>query len=201
MKLFSMQLNEVTAGLATRLPPSDTRQRWDLRALEEGRFKQVRLPAVAVPYTPNHCLLLSSGVQGVHAQAAAGQEVFKARETARVAAYCAKTGTESLPPRWFELRAPDSLERPFGEGLRFRRATLHPQNLGSLMNGTAQRRRQGHMAHGMHAISGALWRGSGTRAATGSRAQQGGGRALRTSLRRQPKGNLSCTPPQGCNSC
>jgi hypothetical protein len=41
LKLFSMQLNEVTPGLEARLPPSDTRRRGDLRALEQGRFKEV----------------------------------------------------------------------------------------------------------------------------------------------------------------
>ena len=41
LNLFSIQLGEMTGGLAARLPPSDTRWRWDLRALEEGRFAEV----------------------------------------------------------------------------------------------------------------------------------------------------------------
>ena len=53
-------------------------------------------------------------------QAATGKEVLDARWRKREAEHCARTGADSLPPRWFELRAPDSLQRPHGEGLRYR---------------------------------------------------------------------------------
>ena len=36
-----MQLNELTQGQRGRLPPTDSRLRLDIRALEEGRFAQV----------------------------------------------------------------------------------------------------------------------------------------------------------------
>ena len=51
-----MQLNELTQGQRGRLPPTDSRLRPDIRALEEGRFAQVTLlgadgtwPAQTVP--------------------------------------------------------------------------------------------------------------------------------------------------------
>ena len=43
LNLFSMQLNELTAGLESKLPPTDTRWRQDLRAIETGDYAQVRL--------------------------------------------------------------------------------------------------------------------------------------------------------------
>ena len=35
LNLFSMQLNEMTPGLEAKLPPTDTRWRKDLRAIEK----------------------------------------------------------------------------------------------------------------------------------------------------------------------
>ena len=42
LNLFSMQLNEMTPGLESKLPPNDTRWRQDLRAIEKGDYAQVR---------------------------------------------------------------------------------------------------------------------------------------------------------------
>ena len=41
MPLFSLQLNEMTPGLEAKLPPTDVRRRWDLRALEQGDYAKV----------------------------------------------------------------------------------------------------------------------------------------------------------------
>ncbi|CAL5227336.1 g10279 [Coccomyxa viridis] len=38
LNVFSMQLNEMTPGLQAKLPPTDTRRRRDLRALEKGDY-------------------------------------------------------------------------------------------------------------------------------------------------------------------
>ncbi len=38
---FSLRLNEMTPGLEGRLPPTDARRRWDLKALEEGNYNEV----------------------------------------------------------------------------------------------------------------------------------------------------------------
>ena len=62
--------------------------------------------------------------QNVSPQAAAAKEVLDARWRGGEAEHCAKTGAQSLPPRWFVLRSPDGLQRPHGEGLRFRHARL-----------------------------------------------------------------------------
>ena len=40
LNVFSMQLNEMTPGLEARLPPTDTRWRRDLRALETGNYAE-----------------------------------------------------------------------------------------------------------------------------------------------------------------
>ncbi|KAK9916372.1 hypothetical protein WJX75_001966 [Coccomyxa subellipsoidea] len=38
LPLFSLRLNEMTPGLEVKLPPTDVRRRWDLRALEQGDY-------------------------------------------------------------------------------------------------------------------------------------------------------------------
>lgn len=40
LNVFSMQLNEMVPGLEAQLPPTDTRRRRDLRALEKGDYAQ-----------------------------------------------------------------------------------------------------------------------------------------------------------------
>ena len=40
LNVRSMQLNEMTPGLEARLPPTDTRWRRDLRALETGDYAE-----------------------------------------------------------------------------------------------------------------------------------------------------------------
>ncbi|EIE26339.1 hypothetical protein COCSUDRAFT_58876 [Coccomyxa subellipsoidea C-169] len=92
MPLFSLQLNEMTPGLEAKLPPTDVRRRWDLRALEQGDY----------------------------AKAAAGKDILEARWRAREREHCQKTGDTSLPPRWFELREADGLSRQQGSSPRFR---------------------------------------------------------------------------------
>lgn len=42
LNLFSMQLNEMTPGLESKLPPNDVRWRQDLRAIEKGDYAQAR---------------------------------------------------------------------------------------------------------------------------------------------------------------
>lgn len=42
MPVFSVRLNEMTPGLEAKLPPTDVRSRWDLRALEQGKYQEVR---------------------------------------------------------------------------------------------------------------------------------------------------------------
>ena len=41
LNLFNMRLNEMTPGLESKLPPTDTRWRQDLRAIEKGEYPQV----------------------------------------------------------------------------------------------------------------------------------------------------------------
>ena len=129
-------------------------------------------------------------------QAAAGKEALDARWRRREAEYCARTGADSLPPRWFELRAPDGLQRPYGEGLRYRHACLLcPQMLllglctAQLMEGLAgcewpsirclyYMRACGHH-HRMMAcadVAASVSLSAGTRAGTGRRAQRASGR-------------------------
>jgi len=47
LNLFSMQLNEMTPGLEAKLPPTDTRWRKDLRAIEKGDYATVCTPLTA----------------------------------------------------------------------------------------------------------------------------------------------------------
>lgn len=35
----------MTSGLEERLPPTDVRRRWDLKALEDGKFEEVSVPS------------------------------------------------------------------------------------------------------------------------------------------------------------
>ncbi|CAL8466614.1 g6150 [Coccomyxa elongata] len=92
LPLFSVRLNEMTPGLEAKLPPTDVRRRWDLRALERGDY----------------------------AQAAAGKEILERRWQQREREHCERTGDTSLPPRWFQLREGTDLTRPQGTTPRFR---------------------------------------------------------------------------------
>ncbi|BDA41103.1 Oxysterol-binding protein-related protein 1A [Coccomyxa sp. Obi] len=92
LPLFSARLNEMTPGLEAKLPPTDVRRRWDLRALERGDY----------------------------AQAAAGKEMLERRWRQRERKHCERTGDTSLPPRWFQLREGADLMKPHGKTLRFR---------------------------------------------------------------------------------
>jgi hypothetical protein len=57
LPLFSLRLNEMTPGLEVKLPPTDVRRRWDLRALEQGDYDKV--PCCCYHANPNalHCCL------------------------------------------------------------------------------------------------------------------------------------------------
>ena len=49
MTSWVLALNEVSPGLERLLPPTDTRLRADIRALEQGRYDQVRRACCALP--------------------------------------------------------------------------------------------------------------------------------------------------------
>ena len=51
LNLYSIQLLHMTPELTARVPPSDTRRRWDLRAMEQGRFAEV-----------SNSILMNSGI-------------------------------------------------------------------------------------------------------------------------------------------
>lgn len=44
LNVFSVQLNEMAPGLEAKLPPTDTRRRRDLRALEKGDYAKACQP-------------------------------------------------------------------------------------------------------------------------------------------------------------
>ena len=54
LNVRSMQLNEIAPGLEARLPPTDTRWRRDLRALETGDYAEVGQPPFE-QHSTHHC--------------------------------------------------------------------------------------------------------------------------------------------------
>ena len=56
MTPWVLGLNEVTPDLARLLPPTDTRMRADIRALELGQYDQVRC---SIGHLSSNCAVLS----------------------------------------------------------------------------------------------------------------------------------------------
>ncbi len=55
LNVFSMQLNELLPDLEAKLPPTDTRWRRDLRAMETGAYAKASFsPSLLLAKTPSH---------------------------------------------------------------------------------------------------------------------------------------------------
>ena len=69
LNVRSMQLNEMAPGLEARLPPTDTRWRRDLRALETGDYAEAGRHPLGRPYRhshPQHMLRIRRWMQPDH---------------------------------------------------------------------------------------------------------------------------------------